>query len=91
MVSRKNRSAPTRDRKYGRGLCGGCYNREYKAGRITEHPRSTRPAADVVEDWEFLRGQGYTKREAAERIGMRLTAFNRAILRHAARERAVSS
>lgn len=75
-------------RSGGRGLCVRCYSREHKAGRLHQYPLKNRAAADVAEDVEFLRGQGFTRRQMAERLGMTLAAMDRALLRHRARQRA---
>ena len=66
---------------FTRGLCGGCYSRYHGAGRQFEHPRATRPGDEVMHEWEMLREQGYTKRQAAERLRMSYDAFDRAYWR----------
>lgn len=60
-----------------RGLCHPCYHRLAPDERL-DYPRLNRSREDLVEDWELLRSEGYTKRQAAERLGMTFAAFDRA-------------
>lgn len=64
-----------------RGLCPACYCRENANGTLADWPRTTRTRDDVLDDWVILRAQGYTRRQAAERLGMTLAAFDGAIYR----------
>lgn len=64
-----------------RGLCPACYWRETANGALADWPRSTRSRSDVLDEWVILRAQRYTYRQAAERLGMTLTAFEGAIYR----------
>lgn len=65
----------------GRGLCNSCHARERYHGRLADHPRSTRSRDELLEEWELLRGQGHTRVQAAERLGMSPSAFERALQR----------
>jgi hypothetical protein len=60
----------------GRGLCRPCHQ---TAGedRI-DYERVGRSRDELMAEWEILRGEGYTKRQAAERLGMTFEAFDRA-------------
>jgi hypothetical protein len=69
----------------GRGLCARCYWRHWKRGTLDQFPRRHVPAADLVEDYEFLRRQGYTRRTAAERMGISKKRLEKAIERQARR------
>lgn len=64
-----------------RGLCPACYWPARSNGTVADWPRSTRSRDDVLDDWVILRAQGYTRRRAAERLGMTLAAFDGAIYR----------
>lgn len=62
-----------RTRPHGaRGLCESCYVLESKAHRLDRWPRSrntSRPLADMVEDFLFLDGTGIGLQELATRLG----------------------
>lgn len=64
-----------------RGLCPACYWRKTANGALADWPRATRSRDDVLDEWVILRTQRYTYRQAAERLGMTLTAFEGAIYR----------
>lgn len=75
----------------GRGLCGACYWRHRQAGTIDDFPRRQLPARDLVEDYEFLRrSEGYTRRQAAERMGITLARLEKAIERETRRTKEAS-
>ena len=61
----------------GRGLCGSCYHSLTPDQRL-DYPRLSRSSGELVEEWEMLRSEGYTKRQAADRLGMTYEAFERA-------------
>lgn len=65
----------------GRGLCNACHRRERYNGRLADHPRSTWSRDDVLNEWEVLRAEGHTRVQAAERLGMKPAAFERALQR----------
>jgi len=67
--------------KNSRLLCETCYGRERRAGRLDEHPRRTWSRDDLLEEWSFLHGQGYTRKQAADRLGISPAALDRAIWR----------
>lgn len=71
-----------------RELCTCCWTKVKDTDEIHDYPRVTRRAVDVAEDWAELRAQGLSKRDAAARLGMTYAAFDRALHRHAARQRA---
>lgn len=64
-----------------RGLCTTCRHHARVNGTIGEFERINRSRDDVLDDWVVLRRQGYSRRQAAERIGMRFAALDRAIQR----------
>lgn len=68
-------------RHNGRGLCGGCYSRAEQAGTLADYPRRQKPRADLLEDWELLRSEGYSVQHAAERLGMTHEAMRKALRR----------
>lgn len=65
----------------GRNLCDTCWQRNWKNGTLDAFPRATRPRADVLEDWAFLASQGYTRRTAADRMGISKDCLDKAIER----------
>ena len=69
----------------GRGLCGSCYRRHWADGTLDRFPRTFLPAADIVEDYEFLARFGYDRRTAAERMGITKKRLEKAIERHTRR------
>ena len=73
-----------------RGLCTQCYRAKHKAGGLDEFPPVTRGNAEVIEEWEWLRDAGYTREQAAMRMGMTFAALDRAIYRARAAERVAS-
>lgn len=80
------RSKPDgRRRSVGRGLCETCHQRHRNHGTLSDFERRTRPADEVLEDWDFLRHQGYSIRDAAERMGMTHAALDKALYRAARR------
>lgn len=85
------RDAPLRH--LGRGLCQKCHRRLYRraargtSDELLDYERVSRSALDVIEDWESLAAQGYTRKQAATRIGMTPAALNQAIARHRRRQR----
>lgn len=75
---------PTRD-LFARGLCEGCYDYHRRQGTLDHHGRTTRPVAEFAADFALLRSEGYTRRQIAERLGMRRNtvdaAYRRAVKR----------
>lgn len=65
---------------YGKGECRACYN-DRKSNRDRK-PRTTWRHADLMAEWEFFAGDGLTRKQAAERIGVHHEALARAIQRH---------
>lgn len=66
---------------YGRGLCRGCYDHHRGAGTLHDHPRRSMPIADFIADYRLLRSEGYTRRQIADRLGMRYDTLHRAYCR----------
>ena len=66
-----------------RGLCDSCYQTHHQRGTLGQFPtkRTMRSRADFVADYELLRSEGYTRRQIAERLGMKYPAVQRAYLR----------
>lgn len=63
-----------------RGLCRSCYERAWRTGTLDQHKpeRTQRRLDDFAADYELLRSEGYTRRQIAERLGMRYAAVTRA-------------
>jgi hypothetical protein len=68
-------------RHAGRGLCTPCWNRADADGTLIDYSRTTYTRDEVLDEWVELRGQGVTRRELAERLGMTWAAFERMWLR----------
>ncbi len=81
MRSRKSDPRPGTRIHLGRGLCVNCRNWARRRGLILDYPRITRPRDDLLDDYVLLRGEGYTWRQCAERLGMNYPAFRRAMER----------
>jgi hypothetical protein len=66
-----------------RGLCDSCYETHWKAGTLDQFPtmRSQRRRAHFIADYVLLRSEGYTRRQIAERLGMRYNTLHRAYCR----------
>jgi len=64
-----------------RGLCEPCYKREDYHGRLADYPRATWSRDDLMTEWELLRSEGYSRRDAADRLGVKWEAFDRAYYR----------
>lgn len=65
----------------GRGLCPPCYRSAHYEGRLGDYPRRTWSRDEVLSEWELLRGEGHTRLQAAERLGMNPATFERALQR----------
>ena len=68
-------------RHQGRGLCNPCYKTLHRDGGLEDYPRMFHAADEVLDDWVFLRDQGYTIRNAAPRMGMTFAALEKALER----------
>lgn len=80
MVPRS--SGTTRvDTHEGRGLCPPCYRQAQYAGRLDDYPRTTWSRDELMGEWDLLRSEGYTRRNAAERLGLKWETFDRAYFR----------
>jgi hypothetical protein len=63
-----------------RGLCWRCYNRAERAGTLDDFPRRYR-RDELVAEWELLASAGYTRAQAAARLGIKPESLYRALLR----------
>lgn len=61
-----------------RDACATCYEKARENGTFV---RVSRSAEEVLEDWEFLRDDGVSVAQAAERMGMKLSTLKRALER----------
>lgn len=63
-----------------RDLCRRCYQNARNAGTLAQHrpERTIRSRVEFVADYELLRSEGYTRRQIAERLGMRYDTVNAA-------------
>lgn len=68
---------------YRRRLCKPCWRVVLAAGVLDEvYPlRALWPADLLLGEWEFLAAEGYTRAQAAERLGVRKNSLDQAILR----------
>lgn len=63
----------------GQGLCSTCYRRAWEKGTLE---RINRTADDVLDEWVWLRDDGYADvRIAAKRMGMTYAALDKALWR----------
>lgn len=71
-----------------KGRCGACYNRPRVRARRERQQlrrvpsRRNRVGAHVYQDWLELSSQGYSRRDAAARLGMNYPALDQAIRRY---------
>lgn len=65
----------------GRGLCKPCYDHARNTGDLIDYETRNRSRDDLLDDWVVLRVDGYTWRQAAERLGMTYASFERAMNR----------
>ena len=86
----KSNLPPGHVRHDARGLCVVCYARRRRNGTINRYPRSNRPAstipitpamAAVIEDIEWLVAQRTRMSMAAQRVGKKPFALERALYR----------
>lgn len=68
-------------KRTGRGLCARDYKRARVAGELIDYERGGLAHTVVLEEWQVLREDGHTKRQAAERLGMSYKAFEKALER----------
>jgi hypothetical protein len=66
---------------HGRGLCSTCHRWARHTGRLLDYERTSRSREDLLEDYRMLRGQGHSRVQIAERLGMKLTSLDTALLR----------
>lgn len=65
----------------GRGLCRDDYYAAERNGTIADYPPTQRSRGELLEEWEWMRGQGVGYREFPARMGMTFAAWERAFLR----------
>lgn len=58
-----------------------CYDIARRAGQLENYPRVTKPQVDVLERYQILARQGYTRRNAAHWMGMTHSALEQALTR----------
>jgi len=67
--------------RLARGLCPTCYGRRRASGALAYYERVTRPADELLDEWQRLRAEGYTAVNAARRIGVTPAALLKALER----------
>lgn len=81
MVPRGRPAIPAGYRPYGaRGLCHSCSGRLYRPPPPAFRS-GTWTRDDLLAEWDFLRRQGFTLRQATERLGVTHAALDQAINR----------
>src|SRR6478735_4128924 len=70
----------------GRGLCALCYDVCGRNGTLIDYERKRIPHDEVMDEWELLKGRGYSRREAAARIGVTKKALDLHIQRERKRK-----
>jgi hypothetical protein len=83
LVSSNHRGpAPTGWRRHrARGLCDSCHAAAERDGTLVDFEYQTRRRDALLADWEVLRLSGLGRRAAAQRLGMNLRDFERALTR----------
>lgn len=66
---------------FARSLCKDCYDYHRRHDTLAHHPRKQRPTADFAADYQLLRSEGHTRRQIAERLGMRRNTVDAAYAR----------
>lgn len=66
---------------HGRNLCSACYFRLRRNGTIHDFERNTYTRAELIAEWDLLRLEGYTRAQAAERLGITKARLEKAIER----------
>lgn len=80
LVPRRRHPPKGHVRHAGRNLCDGCRQRRAKNGTPMP-PLTTWPADDLLTEWDLLRRQGHTMRQACDRLGVTYDALDQAIAR----------
>lgn len=70
-----------RSEMFARGLCERCYEYHRRNNSLATHPRRHRRTADFAADYALLRSEGHTRRQIAERLGMRRNTVDAAYAR----------
>ena len=74
----------------GRNLCkANCYKFHHDRHTLEKFPRITWRREDLIAEYNICKARGLSVREAAEKIGVGLSALRRAIQRHNLRLAAV--
>lgn len=72
---------------HGRGLCAACYRRHEWHGTLDNFERLTYARDELLGEWDLLRLEGYTRAQAAERLGITKARLEKAIERDQRRQR----
>lgn len=72
-----------------RGLCAACYDWVTRHGCVDDYARVTWPSDELLAEWDLLRRDGHTMRQAAERLGVSYAALDKAIQRAKGDPRAI--
>jgi len=62
----------------GRGLCSTCRTRAERDGTLVDYPRRHYTRDELLTELDWLTGQGFTTRQAAEKLGVTKDAFYQA-------------
>lgn len=83
IVGRARVGRPVAERHAGRGLCGCCYERARRAGRLADWPRAVWDGGELVAEAELVAArQGGSLAEVAATLGVSRAALERARSRH---------
>lgn len=72
---------PPAETDSGRSLCRPCWRVRSLAGTLDDVERTKFTRDELMAEWDVLRGEGHTKRQAAERLGISYERFDRAYCR----------
>lgn len=72
---------PWETRHAARGLCAPCYQALEGTDALLDYEPVTRSRDELMGEWALLRSEGLTKRQAAARLGVSHTTFDRAFHR----------
>lgn len=64
-----------------RHLCATCYDKRRRNGTLIDRPRKYMSAEEFLEEFELLRGEGYTRAQIAERLGVTRDAVDKRLSR----------
>lgn len=66
---------------YSRGLCATCYSWAHRHGTLADYERKIRPRDETLREYDFLSGQGLTRKEIAEKLGIKDDSLYRTLYR----------